>query len=178
MLPAACCLCVHMTCCPCLQVEDLLTKLRMDGPADDPGGAKGGGARRVMDGQRILEMTLESPIDPQQLRDSLMRFVEERIRLELLALSHQVPPCPAAVVCIHSMPLALTANAGSPPTPTRCKLAVASTSRSRTEPPRPSLPPARPPPRCPRPARASPAVVADRSGRRRRLCGRAAASAG
>jgi len=36
------------------------------------------------DGERILDMTLSSPIDAHQLRDSLMRFVEERLRLELL----------------------------------------------------------------------------------------------
>ena len=32
-------------------------------------------------------MTLSSPVDADQLRDSLLRFIEERVRLELLTAS-------------------------------------------------------------------------------------------
>jgi hypothetical protein len=35
-----------------------------------------------------MDMTLSSPIDSDQLRDSLLRFVEERVRLEVLTWQH------------------------------------------------------------------------------------------
>lgn len=53
-------------------------------PKTDTCGAK-------QDGQRILDMTLSSPIVVDQVRDSLLRFVQERVRLELLTSHHAMP---------------------------------------------------------------------------------------
>ena len=71
------------------QVEGLLTRLRLNGGGTSEKSSDlraSAGARRMQDGQRILEMSLTSPIDVEQLRDSLLRFVEERVRLELLTV--------------------------------------------------------------------------------------------
>ena len=51
--------------------------------------AASAGARRMQDGQRILDMTLSSPVDADQLRESLLRFIEERVRLELLTAHNE-----------------------------------------------------------------------------------------
>ena len=37
-------------------------------------------------------MTLSSPVDADQLRDSLLRFIEERVRLELLTAHNDTSP--------------------------------------------------------------------------------------
>ncbi|KAJ1493293.1 hypothetical protein T484DRAFT_1929440, partial [Baffinella frigidus] len=74
------------------QVESLVARLPQR-HAGGGSGARGGGAgrdggagsaRRMRDGQRILDMALEAPSDAMQLQHALLRFVDERVGLEVV----------------------------------------------------------------------------------------------